>query len=174
MVVAYALAGTVDINLTTEPITTTPEGKEVYLKDIWPSSHEVAELVEKTVTRDAFQSKYAAVFDGDEKWQEVEVTERETYDWPSTSTYVQNPPYFAEIAENPGSISSINNAKILALLGDMITTDHISPAGSFQETTPAGKYLTDRQVPSREFNSYGSRRGNHEICLLYTSPSPRD
>ena len=104
LVVAYALAGTIDINLTTEPITTTPEGKEVYLKDIWPSSHEVAELVEKTVTRDAFQSKYAAVFDGDEKWQEVEVTERETYDWPSTSTYVQNPPYFAEIAENPGSI----------------------------------------------------------------------
>ncbi len=168
LVVAYALAGTVDINLTTEPITTTPEGKEVYLKDIWPSSHEVAELVEKTVTRDAFQSKYAAVFDGDEKWQEVEVTERETYDWPSTSTYVQNPPYFAEIAENPGSISSINNAKILALLGDMITTDHISPAGSFQETTPAGKYLTDRQVPSREFNSYGSRRGNHEVMMRGT------
>ena len=168
LVVAYALAGTININLTSDPISTTPDGKEIYLKDIWPSSHEVAELVEKTVTRTAFQSKYAKVFDGDEKWQGVNVTEGETYDWPSASTYVQNPPYFTEIANDPGSISSIKNAKILAVLGDMITTDHISPAGSFLDTTPAGKYLTERQVPAREFNSYGSRRGNHEVMMRGT------
>ena len=168
LVVAYALAGTIDINLTTDPIATTPGGKEVYLKDIWPSSLEVAELVEKTVTREAFLSKYAEVFDGDEKWKDVNVTESETYEWPSTSTYVQNPPYFSEISNDPGSISNINKAKILAVLGDMITTDHISPAGSFLETTPAGKYLTERQVPAREFNSYGSRRGNHEIMMRGT------
>ena len=168
LVVAYALAGTININLTSGPISTKPDGKKIYLKDIWPSSHEVAELVEKTVTRTAFQSKYAKVFDGDEKWQGVNVTEGETYDWPSASTYVQNPPYFKEIANDPGSISSINNAKILAVLGDMITTDHISPAGSFLDTTPAGKYLTERQVPAREFNSYGSRRGNHEVMMRGT------
>ena len=168
LVVAYALAGTININLTSDPISTTPDGKEIYLRDIWPSSHEVAELVEKTVTRTAFQSKYAKVFDGDEKWQGVNVTEGETYDWPSASTYVQNPPYFTEIAHDPGSISSIKNAKILAVLGDMITTDHISPAGSFLDTTPAGKYLTERQVPAREFNSYGSRRGNHEVMMRGT------
>ena len=168
LVVAYALAGTIDINLTTDPIATTPGGKEVYLKDIWPSSLEVAELVEKNVTREAFLSKYAEVFDGDEKWKDVNVTESETYEWPPTSTYVQNPPYFSEISHDPGSISSINKAKILAVLGDMITTDHISPAGSFLETTPAGKYLTERQVPAREFNSYGSRRGNHEIMMRGT------
>lgn len=168
LVVAYALAGTININLTSDPISTTPDGKKIYLKDIWPSSHEVAELVEKTVTRTAFQSKYAKVFDGDEKWQGVNVTEGETYDWPSASTYVQNPPYFTEIANDPGSISSIKNAKILAVLGDMITTDHISPAGSFLDTTPAGKYLTERQVPAREFNSYGSRRGNHEVMMRGT------
>ena len=168
LVVAYALAGTININLTSDPISTTPDGKEIYLKDIWPSSHEVAELVEKTVTRTAFLSKYAKVFDGDEKWQGVNVTEGETYDWPSASTYVQNPPYFTEIANDPGSISSIKNAKILAVLGDMITTDHISPAGSFLDTTPAGKYLTERQVPAREFNSYGSRRGNHEVMMRGT------
>ena len=168
LVVAYALAGTIDINLTTDPIAITPKGKEVFLKDIWPSSLEVAELVEKTVTREAFLSKYAEVFDGDEKWKDVNVTESETYEWPSTSTYVQNPPYFSEISNDPGSISNINKAKILAVLGDMITTDHISPAGSFLETTPAGKYLTERQVPAREFNSYGSRRGNHEIMMRGT------
>ena len=168
LVVAYALAGTININLTSGPISTKPDGKKIYLKDIWPSSHEVAELVEKTVTRTAFQSKYAKVFDGDEKWQGVNVTEGETYDWPSASTYVQNPPYFTEIANDPGSISSIKNAKILAVLGDMITTDHISPAGSFLDTTPAGKYLTERQVPTREFNSYGSRRGNHEVMMRGT------
>jgi aconitate hydratase len=168
LVVAYALAGTMDINLATDPITQTPDGKDVYLKDIWPTSQEVAELVEQTVTREAFLSKYADVFKGDEKWQAVETTEEKTYDWPAASTYVQNPPYFQGITMATKKIENIEGAKVLAVLGDMITTDHISPAGSFKDTTPAGQYLVERQVPVREFNSYGSRRGNHEVMMRGT------
>ncbi|WP_170605170.1 aconitate hydratase AcnA [Ruegeria arenilitoris] len=168
LVVVYALAGTLDIDLTSEPIGQDKDGNDVYMKDIWPSSQEVAELVEQTVTREAFQSKYADVFKGDEKWQDVEVPQQETYDWPPTSTYIQNPPYFQGMGAEPGTISNIEGAKVLLILGDMITTDHISPAGSFATTTPAGKYLTDRQVQQREFNSYGSRRGNHEIMMRGT------
>ncbi|WP_370268622.1 aconitate hydratase AcnA [Nioella sp.] len=168
LVVAYAIAGTMDINLATDPIAQTPDGKDVYLKDIWPTTKEVADTVEATVTREAFQSKYADVFKGDEKWQGVEVPQQETYDWPATSTYIQNPPYFQGMSKEPGTISNIEGARVLALLGDMITTDHISPAGSFKDTTPAGKYLVERQVPVREFNSYGSRRGNHEIMMRGT------
>ena len=168
LVVAYALAGTMDINLATDPIAQTPEGKDVYLRDIWPTTQEVAELVEQTVTREAFQTKYADVFKGDEKWQAVETTDAMTYDWPPQSTYVQNPPYFQGMSKEPGVITNIQGAKVLAVLGDMITTDHISPAGSFKEDTPAGQYLVDRQVPVREFNSYGSRRGNHEVMMRGT------
>ncbi|WP_104492844.1 aconitate hydratase AcnA [Paracoccus denitrificans] len=168
LVVAYAIAGDVNINLTRDPIGQTPEGKDVYLKDIWPTSQEVAELVEATVTREAFQKKYADVFKGDERWQAVEVTDSETYDWPPTSTYIQNPPYFRGMSKEPGRIDNIDGARILAILGDMITTDHISPAGSFKPTTPAGKYLTERQVAPKDFNSYGSRRGNHEVMMRGT------
>ena len=168
LVVAYALAGTMDIDLSSEPLGQDKNGQDVFLKDIWPSSQEVAELVERTVTREAFQSKYANVFKGDEKWQGVETTQSQTYDWPASSTYVQNPPYFQGMSPEPGVITNIENAKVLAILGDMITTDHISPAGSFKDTTPAGQYLIERQVPMREFNSYGSRRGNHEIMMRGT------
>ena len=168
LVVVYALAGTLDIDLTSEPIGQDKDGNDVYMKDIWPSTQEVAELVEQTVTREAFQSKYADVFKGDDKWQAVEVPQQETYDWPPTSTYIQNPPYFQGMGAEPGTISNIDGAKVLLILGDMITTDHISPAGSFATTTPAGKYLLDRQVQPREFNSYGSRRGNHEIMMRGT------
>ncbi|MEO0693784.1 MAG: aconitate hydratase AcnA, partial [Pseudomonadota bacterium] len=168
LVVVYALAGTMDIDLSSEPIGTDKDGNDVYLKDVWPSQQEIAELVEKTVTREAFQTKYAEVFTGDEKWQGVETTDSLTYDWPATSTYVQNPPYFQDMGAEPGTISNIEGAKVLAILGDMITTDHISPAGSFKDTTPAGQYLVDRQVAPREFNSYGSRRGNHEIMMRGT------
>ena len=168
LVVAYALAGTLDIDLTSEPLGQDKDGNDVFLKDIWPTSQEVAELVEATVTREAFQEKYAEVFTGDEKWQGVETTDQKTYDWPPTSTYVQNPPYFQGMSPEPGVITNIEGAKVLAILGDMITTDHISPAGSFKESTPAGKYLTERQVAPREFNSYGSRRGNHEIMMRGT------
>ncbi|MBL4627895.1 MAG: aconitate hydratase AcnA [Roseicyclus sp.] len=168
LVVAYALAGTMDINLASDPIAQTPDGKDVYLKDIWPTTQEIAELVEQTVTRAAFQEKYAEVFKGDEKWQAVEVTEAETYDWPVNSTYIQNPPYFQGMTMDTKEIENIEGAKVLAILGDMITTDHISPAGSFKDTTPAGQYLINRQVPVREFNSYGSRRGNHQVMMRGT------
>jgi len=168
LVVAYALAGDMNIDISRDPLAHDKDGNPVYLKDIWPSQAEIAELVERTVTREAFQSKYADVFKGDEKWQEVETSEGETYDWPAQSTYVQNPPYFKGMSKDPGTISNIEGARILALLGDMVTTDHISPAGSFKDTTPAGKYLTERQVPVREFNSYGSRRGNHEVMMRGT------
>ena len=168
LVVAYALAGTLDINLATDVIGQDKDGNDVYLKDIWPTTHEVAELVEQTVTREAFQSKYADVFKGDEKWQGVETTDSLTYDWPTSSTYVQNPPYFEGMGMEPGVISNIDDAKVIAILGDMITTDHISPAGSFSGTSPAGKYLIERQVSPREFNSYGSRRGNHQIMMRGT------
>ncbi|MFZ8959218.1 MAG: aconitate hydratase AcnA, partial [Paracoccaceae bacterium] len=168
LVVAYAIAGTMDIDLANDPIAQTPDGRDVYLKDIWPTTLEVAETVERTVTREAFQAKYADVFKGDEKWQGVKTTDQQTYDWPATSTYVQNPPYFQGITMDTKKIENIEGAKVLALLGDMITTDHISPAGSFKDTTPAGQYLIERQVPVREFNSYGARRGNHEIMMRGT------
>ncbi|TCP61892.1 aconitate hydratase [Rhodovulum bhavnagarense] len=168
LVVVYAIAGDMNIDLTCEPIGTDRDGHDVYLKDIWPTQKEIAELVEQTVTREAFQSKYADVFKGDEKWQTVETTDSETYDWPEASTYVRNPPYFQGMGMEPGTITNILDARPLAVLGDMVTTDHISPAGSFKDTTPAGRYLTERQVPQREFNSYGSRRGNHEVMMRGT------
>ncbi len=168
LVVAYAIAGDMNIDITKDPIAQTPEGKDVFLKDIWPTDAEIAELVEKTVTREAFLSKYADVFKGDAKWQGVQTSEGETYDWPAESTYIQNPPYFRGMSQEPGVISNVKNARVLAILGDMITTDHISPAGSFKPTTPAGKYLTERGVKPVDFNSYGSRRGNHEVMMRGT------
>ena len=168
LVVAYALAGDMNVDLVNDPLGQDQDGNDVFLRDIWPSQKEIADLVEETVTREAFRSKYADVFKGDEKWQGVSVPDRETYDWPSASTYIQNPPYFQDMGPEPGSIASIEGAKPLLILGDMVTTDHISPAGSFATTTPAGQYLLDRQVQPREFNSYGSRRGNHEIMMRGT------
>ena len=168
LVVAYAIAGDMNIDLTTDPLGQDRDGNDVFLKDIWPTSQEVAEIVAETVTRDAFLSKYADVFKGDEKWRSVETTDQKTYDWPAASTYVQNPPYFQGITMDTRKIENIDAARVLALLGDMITTDHISPAGAFKDSTPAGKYLIDRQVPVREFNSYGSRRGNHEVMMRGT------
>jgi len=168
LVVAYALVGDMNVDIAKDPIGQDKDGNDVYLKDIWPSQAEIAELVEKTVTKEAFQSKYADVFKGDEKWRGVDTPDSETYDWPPASTYVQNPPYFQGMSKTPGTISNIEGAKVLAILGDMVTTDHISPAGSFKDTTPAGQYLLDHQVPVREFNSYGSRRGNHEVMMRGT------
>ena len=168
LVVAYAIAGDMNIDISSEPLAFTPDGKPVYLKDIWPTSKEVSDLVDTVVTREMFQTKYADVFKGDPRWQDVKVTESETYDWPASSTYIQNPPYFQGMAKTKGAIHNIEGAHVLALLGDMITTDHISPAGSFKATTPAGKYLSERQVPVSEFNSYGARRGNHEVMMRGT------
>ena len=168
LVVAYALVGDMNVNIATDVIGQDKDGNDVYLRDIWPTSAEINELVERTVTREAFIKKYADVFKGDEKWQAVETTDSETYDWPASSTYVQNPPYFKGMSKDAGTIQNVKDAKVLAILGDMVTTDHISPAGSFKDTTPAGQYLIDRQVPVREFNSYGSRRGNHEVMMRGT------
>ena len=168
LVVAYAIAGDMNIDLTREPLGKSKDGQDVYLKDIWPTSLEVSDLVERIVTREMFIEKYADVFKGDERWQGVEVTDSETYDWPPESTYIQNPPYFQGMGREPGVISDISGARILAVLGDMITTDHISPAGSFKPTTPAGRYRTERGVEPKDFNSYGSRRGNHEVMMRGT------
>jgi aconitate hydratase len=168
LVVAYALVGDMNVDITKDSLGKDHDGNDVYLKDIWPTSDEINALVEKTVTREAFQSKYADVFKGDEKWQAVEVVDSETYNWPPQSTYVQNPPYFKGMSKDAGTIHNVKDAKVLAVLGDMVTTDHISPAGSFAESSPAGKYLTEHQVPVREFNSYGSRRGNHEVMMRGT------
>ncbi|MBM3612472.1 MAG: aconitate hydratase AcnA, partial [Alphaproteobacteria bacterium] len=168
LVVAYAIAGDMNIDITREPLGYTPEGAPVYLRDIWPTNAEVAEIVHATVTREAFLRKYADVFKGDARWQAVETVPSETYAWPAGSTYIQNPPYFQAMAREPGIIRDLKGARVLALLGDMITTDHISPAGSFKATTPAGRYLTDHQVPVAEFNSYGARRGAHEVMMRGT------
>ena len=168
LVVAYALAGDINIDLTKAPLGTAHSGQHVYLKDIWPTNKEIADIVHAVVTREAFQKKYADVFKGDEKWQAVKITDSEVYDWPASSTYIQNPPYFRGMSKTAGVIKDVTGARVLALLGDMITTDHISPAGSFKASTPAGKYLTERQVPVSEFNSYGARRGNHEVMMRGT------
>ena len=168
LVVAYALVGDMNVDIANDPIGQDKDGKDVYLKDIWPATKEIADLVEKTVTPEAFKEKYADVFKGDDKWRAVETTDSLTYDWPPTSTYIQNPPYFQDMPKEAGEIHDIKDAKVLALLGDMVTTDHISPAGSFKDSSPAGQYLTDRQVAPREFNSYGSRRGNHEVMMRGT------
>ncbi|MFV0386449.1 aconitate hydratase AcnA, partial [Paracoccus sp. (in: a-proteobacteria)] len=168
LVVAYAIAGDMNIDLTTQPLGQDKNGRDVFLKDIWPTTKEVADLVNSVVTREMFQQKYADVFKGDERWRGVETTDSETYDWPASSTYIQNPPYFQGMSQEAGAIHNIDGARILALLGDMVTTDHISPAGSFKPETPAGKYLTERQVTPRDFNSYGSRRGNHEVMMRGT------
>jgi len=168
LVVIYALAGDMNIDVTREPLGNDTDGNPVYMKDLWPTQAEIARLVEATVTREAFQEKYADVFKGDEKWRAIDTSGGETYDWPSQSTYVRNPPYFKGMSATPGTISNIEGARVLAILGDMVTTDHISPAGSFKPDTPAGRYLQDRQVPVREFNSYGSRRGNHEVMMRGT------
>ncbi|NNU15916.1 aconitate hydratase AcnA [Parvularcula sp. ZS-1/3] len=167
LVVAYALLGTMTKNITSEPVGQDTDGNDVYLKDIWPTSAEIASIVSECVTREAFIERYADVFKGDEMWQQIEVSGSDTYNWPA-STYVANPPYFQGMDARPGDPEPIEGAKILALLGDSVTTDHISPAGAIKDDSPAGSYLQDHQVPEREFNSYGSRRGNHEVMMRGT------
>lgn len=167
LVVAFALAGTTRIDLTSEAIGTDPEGNSVYLSDIWPSSAEIAAEVAK-IDSNMFKSGYADVFNGDEKWREIEIDEAQTYSWRDDSTYIQHPPFFQGLRPNASSISNINGARILALLGDSITTDHISPAGAIKEDSPAGKYLKIQGIERKDFNSYGSRRGNHEIMMRGT------
>lgn len=168
LVVAYALAGSVNKDLTKEPIGQDKDGNDVFLKDIWPSNQEIQEFIQKNVTRDLFEKKYAEVFKGDENWQAVQVPEGETYAWDDKSTYVQNPPYFAGMTKSTGKVTDIEGARILGLFGDKITTDHISPAGSIKAQSPAGKYLMDNGVGVVDFNQYGTRRGNHEVMMRGT------
>jgi aconitate hydratase len=168
LVVAYALAGSVQIDVTTEPLGTGKDGKPVFLKDIWPSNIEIQEFIEQFITKDLFNEKYADVFKGDENWQKVQAPEGEIYGWDNTSTYVQNPPYFVGMSATPKPIMNIENARILALFGDKITTDHISPAGSIKAASPAGRYLMDHKVAIADFNQYGTRRGNHEVMMRGT------
>jgi aconitate hydratase len=168
LVVAYAIAGDMNIDISRDAIGQDQGGNDVFLKDIWPTTKEIADLVHETVTREAFLSKYANVFTGDDKWREIDAGGGLTYSWPSTSTYVQNPPYFQGMSREKGTIHNVEDARILALLADSVTTDHISPAGSFKPDTPAGEYLVERQVQPRDFNSFGARRGNHEIMMRGT------
>ncbi len=168
LVVAYAIAGSLNVDLTSEPLGYDKDNNPVYLQDIWPSNEEIANAVRGSITRDMFKERYRDVFKGDEHWQNIAITHSETYQWNSSSTYVQNPPYFADFSIEPKPVEDIINARILGLFGDSVTTDHISPAGSFKKDSPAGKYLIERQVAPKDFNSYGSRRGNHEIMMRGT------
>lgn len=167
LVVAYALAGSVKVDLTQDPLGTGNDGQPVYLKDVWPTQQEVADAVQKLDTA-MFHKQYGAVFDGDEKWQAIQVPDAETYVWDADSTYIQNPPFFEGIAGDPPRIADIHDARILALLGDSVTTDHISPAGNIKKDSPAGRYLAEHGVDYADFNSYGSRRGNHEVMMRGT------
>ncbi|MAL25225.1 MAG: aconitate hydratase AcnA [Croceicoccus sp.] len=168
LVVAYALKGTVTEDITETPIGTGSDGSEVYLRDIWPTNAEVAEVLQGAISRDMFQSRYADVYKGDEHWQAINVEGSDTYSWRAGSTYVANPPYFESMGMTPDAVSDIIDAKPLAILGDSVTTDHISPAGSIKEDSPAGRYLKEHQVAKADFNSYGSRRGNHEVMMRGT------
>ncbi|GGO08522.1 aconitate hydratase [Iodidimonas muriae] len=168
LVVAYAIAGSMKVDLMNDPLGTDKDGQPVYFKDIWPSTKEVEEVVRSAVTPAQFKERYANVFAGDEQWQAIKVTKGLTYEWNNDSTYVQNPPYFDGMTATPDAITDIKGARMLALLGDSVTTDHISPAGSIKADSPAGKYLTEHGVDRTEFNSYGSRRGNHEVMMRGT------
>jgi aconitate hydratase len=168
LVVAYALTGSMRQNLTTEPLGNDQSGAPVMLKDIWPSSKEVADLIRTSITEEMFRTRYGDVFKGDAMWQQIKVSGGQTYQWQSGSTYVQNPPYFVGITMTPEPVEDIVGARILGLFGDSITTDHISPAGSIKRDGPAGNYLMEHQVRPLDFNSYGSRRGNHQVMMRGT------
>ncbi len=167
LVVAYAIAGSTNIDLTKDPIAQDANGKDVFLKDIWPSNEEIAREV-TMITSAMFQKGYDGVFDGDEQWQSIAVTDSETYEWNPKSTYVQHPPYFEHIDQPIAALKAIDKARVLAVFGDSITTDHISPAGSIKKDSPAGRYLIENGVAPEDFNSYGSRRGNHEVMMRGT------
>ena len=168
LVVAYALAGSMRIDLVNQPIGQDKKGKDVFLKDIWPSSAEIAEIQRKSVTPEMFAKRYKDVFKGDKHWQAISVEGGQTYAWDDASTYVQNPPYFEGLSMEPAPVADIVEARILGIFGDSITTDHISPAGSIKKASPAGQYLTDHGVDALDFNSYGARRGNHEVMMRGT------
>jgi aconitate hydratase len=169
LVVAYSILGTMRKDITTEPLGTSKDGKPVYLKDVWPSNKEIADLMGSSINREEFIKRYKNVSKGTKEWQDLKVaTGSETYKWDEKSTYVQDPPYFKDITPEPAARGGIENARILAILGDNITTDHISPAGAIKKDSPAGRYLIEHGVEPRDFNSYGSRRGNDRVMVRGT------
>ncbi len=173
LVVAFALAGKIDIDLRKDPIGKGRDGSEVYLADLWPTQREVEESMSKSITSDMFQRSYGEVYHGDERWRGLPVPKGETYDWDESSTYIRCAPYFDDMALKPAPVEDITSARVLAVLGDSVTTDHISPAGSIKKDSPAGKYLQERGVKPADFNSYGSRRGNHEVMVRGTFANVR-
>ncbi|MEI9932013.1 MAG: hypothetical protein WDM89_16105 [Rhizomicrobium sp.] len=168
LVVAYALAGSINIDLTKEPVGYDKDNEPVYLKDIWPSPKEISDTIRKSVKASSFRTRYGDVFEGTSNWKKVKAPKGQTYTWDIGSTYVRNPPYFEGMTLEPKPVQEIAGARILALFGDSITTDHISPAGSIKATSPAGVYLQERQIRQQDFNSYGARRGNHEVMMRGT------
>jgi aconitate hydratase len=168
LVVAYALAGSVNVDLPVDPLGTDTEGRLVYLRDIWPSNKDIQAIIDQTITPKMYAERYADVFKGDKEWQSIDTEEGLTFKWQIGSTYIQNPPYFEDMSSEPEAISDISGARVLSLLADSVTTDHISPAGAINAESPGGEYLVSHQIPPREFNSYGSRRGNHEVMMRGT------
>jgi aconitate hydratase len=168
LVIAYALAGTMDFNFDTDPLGLDRDGNQVYLADIWPSPKEIQKVIESTISQEMFTKDYADVFAGDTRWQSLPTPEGETFTWDPESTYVRKPPYFDGMTAQPPQVTDISGARVLALLGDSVTTDHISPAGAIKADSPAGRYLAERGVERKDFNSYGSRRGNHEVMIRGT------
>ena len=168
LVVAYALKGTVRSDMVKEPLGTASNGEPVYLKDIWPTNEEIRSLIDAHVHSEMFRRRYADVYRGDERWREIDISGGDTYSWPALSTYIQNPPYFSGMTMEPAALTDVERARPLAIFGDSITTDHISPAGAIKPDSPAGRYLLEHGVSRGEFNSYGSRRGNHEVMMRGT------
>ncbi|MFZ9542356.1 MAG: aconitate hydratase AcnA [Candidatus Nanopelagicaceae bacterium] len=168
LVVAYALAGTMDHNFDTDPLGKDQSGNDVYLKDIWPSPSEIQSVIDSSISSDMFKKDYASVFDGDHRWKSLDTPTGKTFEWDPKSTYVRKPPYFEGMPRNPKPVTDISGARVLAVLGDSVTTDHISPAGNIKADSPAGKYLAEHGVERADFNSYGSRRGNHEVMIRGT------
>ena len=173
LVVAYALAGRMDIDLLTEPLGQGRDGEDVYLRDIWPSAGEIQETVADAVRGEMFRRTYADVFTGDERWRELEIPSGNLYEWDDASTYIRRPPYFDGMSPSAGTVDDIHGARCLVMVGDSVTTDHISPAGSIKPDSPAGRYLIEHGVERRDFNSYGSRRGNHEVMVRGTFANVR-
>jgi aconitate hydratase len=173
LVVAYALAGTMNIDFASEPLGTSSDGRGVLLAELWPSPGEISQVIEQTVNAELFRDGYAHATDGDDHWQSLEAPAGERYLWDADSSYVQKPPFLEQIAASPDPISDIAGARVLVFLGDSVTTDHISPAGSIRPSSPAGLWLQSRSVPPAEFNSYGARRGNHEVMVRGTFANPR-
>jgi aconitate hydratase len=168
LVVAYAIAGRMQVDLTCEPLGVGADGQPVHLRDIWPTEREIQETMLKAVHEDMFRSKYAHVFDGDARWHSLQTPEGDRFNWSNDSTYIRNPPFFDGITREPSPPADIVGARVLALLGDSVTTDHISPAGSIPADSPAGRYLIGHGVQPKDFNSYGARRGNHEVMMRGT------